>query len=197
MWSDIDYMEGRKVFSLDPERFPVKKMREIVDYLHAHQQQYIMMVDPAVAEKDYDGYNRGVHWDAFAKSPVKGEHYYRGVVWPVSKPPIAIVSEADLFRVSLFTPTGSIPTRPRTGLSGSTTSSVPRLVSISTESGRCPRTSAAGQSLTLMKDRHERARQLLSISLFGPLWRGKAPGQPADAAPSAQAAPSSAWLLDR
>jgi alpha-glucosidase len=83
VWSDIDYMDGRKVFSLDPERFPLKKMQKLVQYLHDHQQQYIMMVDPAVAEKDYDAYNRGVHWDAFAKSPVEGENYYRGVVWPV------------------------------------------------------------------------------------------------------------------
>ncbi|KAH6695232.1 alpha-glucosidase [Plectosphaerella plurivora] len=82
VWSDIDYMEGRKVFSLDPERFPLKKMQQLTEYLHGRQQQYIMMVDPAVAEKDYAAYNRGVHFDAFAKSPVEGENYYRGVVWP-------------------------------------------------------------------------------------------------------------------
>lgn len=39
MWTDIDYMDGRAVFTLDPERFPIEKMRELVDYLHQHQQQ--------------------------------------------------------------------------------------------------------------------------------------------------------------
>lgn len=49
MWTDIDYMELRRVFTLDPERFPLGKMRELVDYLHDHDQHYIVMVDPAVS----------------------------------------------------------------------------------------------------------------------------------------------------
>jgi alpha-glucosidase len=49
MWTDIDYMELRRVFTLDPERFPLERMRELVDYLHDHDQKYIVMVDPAVS----------------------------------------------------------------------------------------------------------------------------------------------------
>jgi alpha-glucosidase len=49
MWTDIDYMNGRQVFTLDSERFPIHKMRELVSYLHKHDQKYIVMVDPAVS----------------------------------------------------------------------------------------------------------------------------------------------------
>ena len=49
MWTDIDYMDARKTFTLDPKRFPLHKMRELVDYLHDHDQKYIVMVDPAVS----------------------------------------------------------------------------------------------------------------------------------------------------
>lgn len=49
MWTDIDYMELRRVFTLDTERFPLKDMQELVDYLHDHDQHYIVMVDPAVS----------------------------------------------------------------------------------------------------------------------------------------------------
>lgn len=49
MWTDIDYMDARKTFTLDPKRFPLDKMRELVNYLHEHEQQYIVMVDPAVS----------------------------------------------------------------------------------------------------------------------------------------------------
>lgn len=50
MWTDIDYMDRRRVFTLDPERFPLEKMRELVDHLHKHNQHYIVMVDPAVSD---------------------------------------------------------------------------------------------------------------------------------------------------
>lgn len=50
MWTDIDYMDRRRVFTLDPQRFPLEKMRELVAHLHKHQQKYIVMVDPAVSD---------------------------------------------------------------------------------------------------------------------------------------------------
>lgn len=40
MWTDIDYMDRRRIFTLDPDYFPLDRMREIVDYLHDHDQQY-------------------------------------------------------------------------------------------------------------------------------------------------------------
>ena len=40
MWTDIDYMFKRWIFTNDPDYFPTDKMREIVDYLHNHDQQY-------------------------------------------------------------------------------------------------------------------------------------------------------------
>lgn len=35
-----DYMFQRQVFTLDPDYFPLERMREIVEYLHDHDQQY-------------------------------------------------------------------------------------------------------------------------------------------------------------
>ncbi|KAG8686180.1 hypothetical protein FRC09_014300, partial [Ceratobasidium sp. 395] len=83
MWTDIDYMHELKVFSNDPEYFPTSKMREIVDYLHGRDQQYIMMIDPAVAyqpNKGYKPFDRGVADDVFLKNANGSLH--KGVVWP-------------------------------------------------------------------------------------------------------------------
>jgi alpha-glucosidase len=80
MWTDIDYMDRRRVFSLDPERFPLGKMQEIVNFLHNHNQKYIMMVDPAVAYADYPPFQSGVEDDIFLKNASGG--VYQGVVWP-------------------------------------------------------------------------------------------------------------------
>lgn len=44
-WSDIDYMDGAKVFTLG-KSFPLSEMRDLVKDLHANNQHYIVMVDP-------------------------------------------------------------------------------------------------------------------------------------------------------
>jgi hypothetical protein len=35
-----DYMYKRRIFTVDPQYFPVNRVREIVNYLHSHDQQY-------------------------------------------------------------------------------------------------------------------------------------------------------------
>ncbi|KAI0016019.1 family 31 glycosyl hydrolase [Xylariomycetidae sp. FL0641] len=81
MWTDIDYMYLRRTFSLDPERFNIKLMRQLIDYLHAHDQHYVVMVDPAVAYQEYPpALARGVEANAFLR---RGNgSVYQGVVWP-------------------------------------------------------------------------------------------------------------------
>ncbi|KAJ4306057.1 hypothetical protein N0V88_000853 [Collariella sp. IMI 366227] len=80
MWTDIDYMDRRRVFTNDPERFPMPLMRGIVDHLHANDQKYIVMVDPAVSYSDNPAYNRGVEDNIFLKRDNGSE--WLGVVWP-------------------------------------------------------------------------------------------------------------------
>lgn len=80
MWTDIDYMDNRWVFTLDPDRFPLARVREIVDYLHAHNQHYIVMVDPAIAYQDYPTFNRGADAGVLLKRSNGSIH--KGVVWP-------------------------------------------------------------------------------------------------------------------
>ncbi|KAJ9142247.1 Family 31 glycosyl hydrolase [Coniochaeta hoffmannii] len=80
MWTDIDYMDRRRVFSLDPERFPLPKMRELVDHLHKNDQHYVVMVDPAVAYQPYGPFERGVADNIFLKRA--NGSIWQGVVWP-------------------------------------------------------------------------------------------------------------------
>ncbi|KAI1641298.1 family 31 glycosyl hydrolase [Biscogniauxia mediterranea] len=81
MWTDIDYMYRRRVFSLDPERFPLSMMRELVHYLHERDQHYVVMVDPAVAYQDFPAaFQRGVDDNIFLLR--ENGSVWKGVVWP-------------------------------------------------------------------------------------------------------------------
>lgn len=74
-------MDGRRVFTVDPDRFPLEKMQNLIKYLQGRNQRYIMMVDPAVAEDDYYAYNRGIDMGVFLTK--NDSTPFRGVVWPV------------------------------------------------------------------------------------------------------------------
>ncbi|PSR97618.1 glycosyl hydrolases family 31-domain-containing protein [Coniella lustricola] len=80
MWTDIDYMDLRKVFSLDPQRFPLDLMQQLVHHLHSHEQHYIMMVDPAVAYNTYAPFERGLQDNVFLLRA--NGSVWQGVVWP-------------------------------------------------------------------------------------------------------------------
>jgi alpha-glucosidase len=73
-------MDLRKVFSLDPLRYPLHLVRELVSYLHNHDQHYIVMVDPAVAYSNYTPFNDGVEDSVFLTN--SDGSVYQGVVWP-------------------------------------------------------------------------------------------------------------------
>ncbi|KAI1749329.1 glycosyl hydrolases family 31-domain-containing protein [Xylaria castorea] len=87
LWADIDYMDKRRIFTTDPDNYPLDKMRALVDELHQRGQKYVMMLDPGVQYSDsYATYSRGKEIDAFIKaddgSLYRGEQWAGEVVWP-------------------------------------------------------------------------------------------------------------------
>jgi alpha-glucosidase len=79
MWTDIDYMELRKDFTVDKERFPVAKMRELVSTLHQRDQRYVLILDPGV-NLTYDTYTRGHEMGVFLKNKDGSDNL--GIQWP-------------------------------------------------------------------------------------------------------------------
>ena len=70
----------------DPDRFPLARVRDYVNYLHEHDQKYIVMVDPAIAYQTKRENN--LPYEAFIRARDQGlflqknGSIFKGVVWP-------------------------------------------------------------------------------------------------------------------
>ncbi|KAF7353798.1 Glycoside hydrolase family 31 protein [Mycena venus] len=83
MWTDIDYMDRRRIFTVEPNYFPLNRMREIVEYLHGQDQHFVLMTDPAVGylpDQNYGPFDRGTEADVWLKNANGSAHL--GLVWP-------------------------------------------------------------------------------------------------------------------
>lgn len=79
LWIDIDYMQGFRVFTVNPTHFP--DLRATVAKLNQSGRKLIPILDPGVKyEPGYEVYDDGHARDIFCRNPAGGE--FVGQVWP-------------------------------------------------------------------------------------------------------------------
>lgn len=86
-WSDIDYMDSYKDFTVDPMNFA--DLGAFVQEIQTnYSMKYIPIVDAGVAQRlssidNYTAYNAGVDADIFVKAGSDGKTIFTGQVWAV------------------------------------------------------------------------------------------------------------------
>ena len=79
LWFDIDYMNGFRIFTFDPNQFPDPKSTN--DYLHTLGFKSVWMIDPGVKQDPgYFVYDSGTQKDVWGKDAMGNP--YIGPVWP-------------------------------------------------------------------------------------------------------------------
>ena len=79
IWSDIDYMIDKEIFTIDENRYPCDKMKELTT---KHKKKWVPIIDPGVKIMNTrgPGANVGVERDIFIKN-LNGQNLV-GSVWP-------------------------------------------------------------------------------------------------------------------
>ena len=63
-YADIDYMDGRRDFTIDPVNFA--DLPALVDEIKQDGLRFIVILDPAIAN-DYESFDRGYNMSVFAE----------------------------------------------------------------------------------------------------------------------------------
>lgn len=79
VWMDIDYMDGFRIFTFDPAKYPNPK--EFNDKMHANKFKTVFMIDPAPkADSSYSVFQQASAYDYWVKDKY-GKPYF-GKMWP-------------------------------------------------------------------------------------------------------------------
>ena len=79
MWSDLDYMQSKAIFTVDERNYPPSKMKDLMKNKQIH---YIPLIDVGVSMEDKVAMSKGIADNVFLKNPRQPKQDYIATVWP-------------------------------------------------------------------------------------------------------------------
>lgn len=79
MWSDLDYMKQKAIFTVDTENYPPEKMRDLIEKRGIY---YVPLIDAGISIADKNATTMGSEMGVFFKDIKKPEQNYLAAVWP-------------------------------------------------------------------------------------------------------------------
>ena len=79
IWSDLDYMDQKKIFTVNPQTHGGNSLNNMME---SHEVHFVPLIDVGVALGDSIAMQLGQEMQVYLRSPRQGSGYYVGVVWP-------------------------------------------------------------------------------------------------------------------
>lgn len=79
MWSDLDYMDRKAIFTLDIRNYPPDRLNSLLTSKRIH---YIPLIDAGISVADRVAIDAGNNASVFFKSIRNQNENYLGAVWP-------------------------------------------------------------------------------------------------------------------
>lgn len=84
-WTDIDYMDQFRDWTIDEQNYPIEKVQQFIEELHGIDKKFVAILDAAVAitaEGEYEAFDEGIKQNVFVMSPYDRSKVELCKVWP-------------------------------------------------------------------------------------------------------------------
>ena len=79
MWSDLEYMDRKRIFTMNDRTHPSRGMNQFIEDENIH---FVPLLDVGISTADKEAVDSGKAMNVFFKKPTNPDMLYTAEVWP-------------------------------------------------------------------------------------------------------------------